>query len=656
MKKFLIIIFLTHFFYTNAQNYFDSIAKMQTTEINNKIKLITLDTKSDSIINFYIFIDFPPSITKYYPEEVDFISNLKYFNTQLPNLFYFSLISDTLAIDSTILFAKQKIFSLTFETSNTNTYIERKKFEILNADQWQSADYKSKSLAFQNNNYVGIGRIGYYEALQSSNISFTYNSILSECNITFIAIGKINKDSIISSIKRRFSEFSNAEKNTDQIKQFKIANDKSISVINDNKYQIFNILIKTDLMFSDTNYFAKQIVYQYITQQFNDIGTQLKTAFNSYTHPNPELNYISFSISFLSIQIFDALLNLNDIITNTKTYGLNQNELEKQKKDLIKNYSELSKKIEIEALYLFYTDKYNLPTNYFANINSKIKNVSINSVNNFAQKIDINNIQFMLISPYYKTICELMEIAQFFRIDFYDKNFNKYKIIPLGFSAQQVQNDYIDRCKAKSEIENIRIEFKSYYDLDSGYLLTGTILKKKTQMYLFKSYLLTGNDTLFHQLKLLNNRYCLDSNAVSCIFFDDKSAFWQEIYKNSFFPELFFKEAGYNAQIICDTNILKENIYKIRVSTPFGFNYIDYYNYNSKLKLKTEVIVPKGYENDTLEIIEYSDYRNISKTSDIKFPFKVIQYFPKYSITSEISLIDDKTKLKNKKFNVKIKK
>lgn len=657
MKKLVVVMLICINFFSYAQNYFDSIAKMQTTQINNKIKLITIDTKSDSIINLFVFIDFPPNITKYYPEEIDFIANLKYFKTQLPNLFYFRLISDTSAIDSVVAFAKQKLFSLTFETSNINTFIERKKFEMTNADQWQSTQYFCQSIAFDKNNYTGLGKISNYQALNASNISLTYNSFLATCTITFVAIGKIDQDTIISTIERYFGEFTNKQTIPDDpIAQFNIANNKAISVINDYKYEMFNILCKTDLKMSDTNYFAKQIVYNYLIDQFNYIGSELKTAFKSYVYTNPEFNFFSFSYSFGSVPLFDAIINLNNIIINTKDYGLSQNEFDKQKKYLINNYLELSKNLEIPALYCFYTEKYQLPKNYFSNLYTKIHNVSLNSVNNIAQNINFDNIQFLLIYPYYKSICELLEIARFFRIDFYDTKLNKYKIIPQGFSALNVQKDYLDKCKANSQIENLTVEFKSFYDLDSGYVLWGTILKKKNQMYLFKSSLIAGKDTLFHQLKLLNNRYCIDSNAISCVHIEDKKVFWQDIQKNSFFPELFYAIEQYNAQILCDTSLLKENTYKIRVNTPYGYHFIDYYNYNTKLKQRTEIIMPKGIENDTLEIIEYSNFKNISKTSDVKFPFKVIQYFPKYTITSEIIRIDDRTKLRNKNFNVKIKK
>ena len=128
---------------------------------------------------------------------------------------------------------------------------------------------------------------------------------------------------------------------------------------------------------------------------------------------------------------------------------------------------------------------------------------------------------------------------------------------------------------------------------DTVYNLQGIIYKKSPYYYYYKTELVIGTDTLLHQLKVANDEVWLDSTSIGSVYYEEEN-FWAKVYQAYIFPELYYEKLNYTTEMICDTSLIKNNIFKIKVTTPYNVYFYDYYNINTKEKIKTETVIIKN--------------------------------------------------------------
>lgn len=74
-----------------------------------------------------------------------------------------------------------------------------------------------------------------------------------------------------------------------------------------------------------------------------------------------------------------------------------------------------------------------------------------------------------------------------------------------------------------------------------------------------------------------------------------------------------------------------------------------------KEKIRTEKIKYQNGITDTLQIIEYFNYKQISDNSEIKMPFTIKEKIKNFDIHINLDEIDTKTRIKKKQFIIDLK-
>lgn len=656
MNRLFTILFLFSAIYANSQNVLQDISQLKSVNLSPNFTVISVNSKIDTLIDYYIFIDFPVKLKKDFPAEFEYIAYIQGFETQSPDQFYLRLVSDTNAVDSTLKFVHTKLFSPSFTPDNFDNFKEKalKKFE--NPNYNEEFDVQSKQIPYSQSSLFYFAKKDDFEALNMSNVYYVYNTLLNSSNICLVAVGNTNFDTIITYAKQDIIMPPTSEQLSEQ-EILKYEQSKKFSFITDNNVSLFNVKQTFEYYYTDADFTAKSVLIELLNNKFIDFERQMELKCNSEILIRPNGGYLSYSFQTENASIFDITLQIADIFNNAIINEPSSEDLQSAVRSISQKFNNSLKNPFYPAYYAYIITKNNLPKDFFSTYYSNLINVTSSAVLASAKEIiKPDSLFFLLRAPYFKNLCDFLELARFYQIEFFDNNYRKYKIIPLGFDASYIINDYITKCNAKADIQNLKIDFHADFKIDTTYKIIGQILKKAPKYYFYKTILIAQGDTLFHQLTVANAKFCIDSSAIGCKFYNDRNEFWQEIYRTSIFPEMYYNQFNYSTQILCDTTLLKKNIYKIKVTTPFNLFYVDYYDFNSKLKLKTEVIKPSGFYQDTLQIIEYKDYNNISKDSDIKLPYTIEQTSKDYSVIIKIDAIDDKTKIKMKNFNVKLKK
>ncbi len=112
------------------------------------------------------------------------------------------------------------------------------------------------------------------------------------------------------------------------------------------------------------------------------------------------------------------------------------------------------------------------------------------------------------------------------------------------------------------------------------------------------------------------------------------------------FPELAYEDLDIEYKILGMDTVRGQMAYKMQITRPTGSQYLDYYDKETRLKLRTD-FVPDSVETIGKRI-DYDEYREFS---EVLFPTKIVYVVGKQTFVMKL-LIDAETKISNKKFSV----
>lgn len=656
MKQFLFTLFLfSAYFPLNAQSILDDLTNYKSTVLPNGLTVITVETTTDTLVNFRFIADYNPKINKIYPGAVQIITRYFSYYKNGYDQIYKIMVANTKAIDSTFLFVKDQINTTTFN----NAYIEKarnleiKKYNMLTNSFNEHKEINRKFCFGANNPYAKFFTEDDFLSVNQQIINKVMKEIFIPKNFYIVAVGDISHDTVVKYAAKILGTWQNSSQLTPSAYTFTRPDFSTVFFMNNPTNTFFSANYPINNFYTDDDFFTNQVLFQvFATKLSDDLSTFSPNIITDFT-PAP----------------IDARLSINGKISNKNVYATTMQVINTMRDMLIysptvdqinKAKIELSAKITKTfispyniANYAYITYKYELQNSFFKNYVKNINAVSIQDAkNNITNVFFPDNINFFIQANYQSTICDLYGLGEFIKIEFFDKFFNKYKIIPKGFNANFIINDYLNACKVNSKIKNLTIKFHTEYWADTIYNVKGVIYKKYPNYYYYKTQLFVEQDSFLQQLQIANKKIWLDSSALGANYYTESDEFWAKINQAYIFPELYYDKINYLPSIICDTSLLKNNIFKIKVSTPSNNVYFyDYYNVNTKQKLRTETILLNGIHKDTLLVVEYSNFKKISKKSELIMPFTIKQKIKDFEFTMQIDTIDDKPRIKNKLFN-----
>ncbi len=662
-----ILVFLS--FTLNAQQILSDLENYKVSILDNHLTVITVETSRFEYINYKLIFDYNP-----YDEPqtgaVDFLIDYLGCNRSSETQFFTTKVSDTNAVDSMFRFIKHNIFEPVFDDAKITQTKKFEKQKILNQQNTLAEHEKiGKKFCFGENNALSrYAQNSDIDAINGRTLQSLYLNIIRPATTTIIAVGNVNHDTVVKYAKINFNSWAG---NNDIKKTFQVNfPTKTIIHFKENINRNFaSICYPIEYNFDEKNFFENKILSEIFRQQ---IYSNLSTLSKSIEYKSIAASISKFYLSFETSpeNMYDAVIQSIETMRDLIIYPIPQDNINTAKSNISRKFTNSLVNPYQIAEYAYILHKYNLSNNFFSNFVKNINSVktnTLNAVKKYFFKPDAASI--FIQGNYDELICPLYQLAKFYRIYFYDKDFRKYKIIPQGFDCQYIIADYLKFCNATDNIKNLTIKFSVQYNADTIYNVKGVIYKKSPNLYYYKTELILPNDTLLQRLQIANNEVWLDSSALGAKYYK-KEEFWLRIYQAYIFPEMYYKAIDYKPELICDTALMKQNKFKFKISTPYNFYIYDYYDFNLKQKYRTETIIPQGTHEDTVQIVEYSDYRSIKygriahntldstlmakdlygKTSDIKMPFTITQYVKNLKFIMKIDEIDDTKKINKKIF------
>ena len=185
------------------------------------------------------------------------------------------------------------------------------------------------------------------------------------------------------------------------------------------------------------------------------------------------------------------------------------------------------------------------------------------------------------------------------------------KPVPKGISASDVINSYIKAIGDTGKIKAIK---------DFSFLASGNVKGQNIQLsnkykapdHLLQEIMLSPSNTVV-QKTLING----DSASISSMGYPqpvDDASRKRVIEQSMPFPELRYNSPGYELSLAPYLeNIEGKDAYVVRINTPSGMSFKDYYDSSSGYKIRSEII-----SEAASSAISYSNYKEVD---GIMFPF-----------------------------------
>ena len=642
-------------------NILASLENYKKIELKNGMKILFVKTDSSNynFISYRFITDFAPFAEKEKAGSSEIMAFILGAEIDGKNRFVKNMTSDEDAMDSTINFLANKITIPDFSNKNikaTKTYYSR----LLSNNEDSLINYISAEFRFGKEHpfseYMDLQTLN---NIDKTSLFESYYQILKPENSYLIVVGNTNIELLYAYTNKYFGTWNKVANPI--ITDYKVYKQEGKIVKFMNKETSSSYLSVTypiDFSFNDKNFMATKILNEILSQKIND---KFRLGYSNNEQIETRISQSDFVGSFIvkckitDNQVEKCVDETYEIIEKIEAGEINDKNISKAKERVKQNYIGsfiISYNI---ADYAYNLEKYNLERDYYTNYLANIDKVNKEEVREVANKyVTPENSYCVILGDEKKISCELTYIAKKIKVEYYNINDNKpYKIVKKGFGSKTIINDYLESCNAPEESYNITINFTADYLIDTTkYRLNGKIYKKYPSFHYYKTELILEKDTLFHQLEICNGKTWLDSIITGKqIINNDK--LYKKIYKAYLFPEQFFEDLNFKTKLICDTNISNNGEYKIQVTTPFDIIYYEYYDQNTKQKLRTEKMELNNGKYEHTETYEYSNYQKIDERTKIKIPFTIKQSYKNTSITINVNKIDTKTKIPNKIFKIK---
>lgn len=278
--------------------------------------------------------------------------------------------------------------------------------------------------------------------------------------------------------------------------------------------------------------------------------------------------------------IYEILEELNLITTQL----VKNEELIQSKNEIIGSFARAFENPATIARLALNIDRYNLPKDFYKNYLTNITNVNEEQILNTAkQLINVNNVVILVVGKVSEIAKKLQNIAELKYFDIYGNAIPapKEKLqIPGGITAKDILNNYIHAVFPKG-IEAI----KDFETTGNGILQDNpiTIIQKYITPNNFINKFLMAENIISSQ-SLINDKYSMKTGLTEVTINDDIKFAINEAA--TIVPELYFLSNSYQLKIIGSDIVDNQDVYVVEIKSPSNTVYTNYYNANSKLKVR----------------------------------------------------------------------
>lgn len=314
--------------------------------------------------------------------------------------------------------------------------------------------------------------------------------------------------------------------------------------------------------------------------------------------------------------ITETLKEMQGIISGSIT----EDELE-----TIKNYSTGTFAYSLEnpqtkARFAINIARYDLSEDYYEDYLQNLSDVSLEDVNEMAQKYITPGNAYILVVGNKEEVAEKLKKFTTQEIIYLDAFGNEVvetlEAAPEGVTAESVIDAYIKALGGEAAMNKIK----------SSHMVMSTTMQGMP--ITIETY--TANPNKFYQKvssgEMLLNQQVFDGEKGKQASMQGEQAMSEEDAENMkveglLFPELQYEELGFKTTLKGMDKIDGEKVYLVEVEKPSGEKETDYYSVESGLLLKTVATMESPMGTMNQEQI-FSDYKEVD---GVKFPHKMVQ-------------------------------
>lgn len=327
--------------------------------------------------------------------------------------------------------------------------------------------------------------------------------------------------------------------------------------------------------------------------------------------------------------IDEFLFELNKI----RSEKVSQKELDGVKNNMAGKFAIALEQPATVARFAINIDKYNLPADHYTNYLQRLSAISVDDVYNAAQKyIQPNNANIIVVGSQ-KEVADRVE--RFGNVNFYDNNGNPAENLrpaPKGMNAMKVIEKYIAARGGRKLMEKVSALSTTYKVTITGapMEIVGQLDQQAPNLFTFAMTAAGGTMNIQTQTYDGKTAKLSGMQGEQVLEGEELEELTYQFYLN---PELSYEKLGYKVNLLGMTKIDGQLAYKLDVTNPLGSVESHYYNTDSGLLLRTEMVeeTPMG------SILAVTDLSNYKAVDGILYPHMIKQAAGPQNVTMEIT-------------------
>jgi zinc protease len=276
------------------------------------------------------------------------------------------------------------------------------------------------------------------------------------------------------------------------------------------------------------------------------------------------------------------------------------------------------------ARFAMNIDKYDLPTDYYANYLTALSKVTIEDVQAMAKKyLKPDNAYIILVGDkevISKDVAKYSKDGKIAYYDSYGNDFVELKKAPEGVTGWTVLDNYIKAIGgevAMKKVTSLKIVMSATLQ---GMAIDQTVMKKAVKGGTPKMKSSFGSGMMVLQSSVFDGTtgYSADMQSGKKDFTPEEIT--EMKMDAQMFPELFYKTNGYQFNLLGIDKVDEKEAYKIEMVKPNGDKQMEWYDVATGFQVMTAVT----QDGNTIET-KFSDYKEyeVKKVGKLKFPNKV---------------------------------
>lgn len=363
---------------------------------------------------------------------------------------------------------------------------------------------------------------------------------------------------------------------------------------------------------------------------------------------DPLVGYFSASASVRNGVTDSAIVEFLKEIRKMRDEPITEKELQATKNYLTGSFARSLEQPQTIARFALNTEKYKLPTDYYATYLEKLNALTVQDIKNVAQKyMKPDNAHILVVGNKDEVSDKLKQFSASGKVEYFDHFGNTVsdsKPLPKDVTAQFVIDNYIRSVGGLKTINKVKDITTKLEGSVQGMDLQMTVQRKQPN----KSLTSITSGVMVIQKQVFDGT----KGAVSGMQ-GNREITGEELEELSLESQMFletkYTSLGYKLNLISVEEVNGADAYRVEVISPKGNKSYDYFDMKTGFKVMS--VKSKNVPQAGGEITVNSYYGDYKEVKGVKFPHLLSQSMGKQELKWKVVSVEVNTKLKDEIFN-----